>query len=376
MKCRQAVWELAYKSAVVLLWPLNRVLCLLRKDVKYPNSVLHISYMVHVPYNTTRVLRRLGMKADYLAVKPSETWNKCDYLKPVSRWPHMHAFAEFRLFWQTVARYEVIHCHFMLTMSDCGWELPFLKRMKRTVVIHYRGCEIRHPHSGSPLCEDCGGDASSCGHPRIRRRRRLAAKYGDLFLVTTPDLKEFAPDAIHLPFFAPELDPDALPDRPVRRDGCPKIVHATNQPKLEGTRTIQTAVNNLIGKGYDIEFVFLKGVPYEKVLGEYATADLAIGKMKMGYYANSQIESMYLGVPTITYVRPDFMTAELAESGFIFTTLEKLEATLEHYLTHPEELEKKRQIAQSSILKLHDNERLGRELMGLYEKVTAGAGSR
>ncbi|MFM8392411.1 MAG: glycosyltransferase, partial [Acidobacteriota bacterium] len=88
--------------------------------------------------------------------------------------------------------------------------------------------------------------------------------------------------------------------------------------------------------------------------------------MKMGYYANAQIESMYLGVPAVTHVRPEFMTPELESSGLIVSTLDNLESTLEHYLTHPEELAQKRARARSSILELHSEERLTALLMRVY----------
>lgn len=145
-----------------------------------------------------------------------------------------------------------------------------------------------------------------------------------------------------------------------------KIVHVTAHPGIEGTRYIEHAIQNLKAKGYRINFVFLRNVPHTRVMEELRTADLSIGKMKMGYYANAQIEAMAMGVPTITYVRPEFMTEELANSGFIFSTIDDLEATLEYYLLHPEELERKRRIARSSILSLHDNAALARRLIEFY----------
>ena len=48
-----------------------------------------------------------------------------------------------------------------------------------------------------------------------------------------------------------------------------------------------------------IQYVELTGVTHERVLRELADADLSIGKMKMGYYANHQIESMAAGMRMI-----------------------------------------------------------------------------
>jgi hypothetical protein len=176
----------------------------------------------------------------------------------------------------------------------------------------------------------------------------------------------FVPEAIYFPFFSPE----SLPAQADPRRGGGKrwrIVHATNHPGIEGTERIRGAVDRLAAKGYPIEFVFLQGAPHDEVLRVFAGADIAIGKMKMGYYANAQIESMALGIPTITYVRPEFMTEELRCSGFIFSHLDDLEETLERLLRHPEELDAKRRIARESILRLHDNDMLARRLIALYE---------
>ena len=356
-----------------LVFPLNVFLSITRRKVKYPNSVLHISYMVHIPYYTTRLLRRYGLKADYLAVGgQSSWWRLYDYnflYDPLQPWQ------EFRFFWDVVAKYEVIHAHFGIFLSftnsaRLGWELPFLKLLGRRIVVHYRGCEVRDPlkivqmHPDINICQDCDYNQSVCrdGKERVKQ----AKKYGDVFLVTTPDMKDFEPEAIQFPFFLPEIDGHKVEHQNRRKGDSIKIVHVTNHPGIEGTTAIQQAIDNLKAKGYPIEFVFLKGVTPERVLEEYRDADLSIGKMKMGYYANAQVESMYMGIPTITYVRPEFMTPDLADSGFIFCRQDELEETMEFYLNNPELLEEKRGKAQSSILRLHNSDRLVRELMSIY----------
>lgn len=364
-----------YNIFVKLLTPINNLLALKLKNVKHNNSVLHISYMIHIPYYTVKILRRLGVKADYLAIGTNPTiWNKSDFIFKPSRLPAIRVWQEIFIFWTIVAKYEIIHAHFATTLSLSGWELPYLKKMGRKVVIHYRGCEIRdreknmtlHPQMN--ICQVCDYNASICKSPVNQKRRELAQKYGDLFLVTTPDLKDFVPEAIHFPFFAPDIDEQLLADDKNDENKKIKIVHVTAHPGIEGTEKIQTVVENLKKKGYPLEFVFLHLVPHEQVLKEMATASLTIGKMKMGYYANAQIESMFLGIPAVTFVRPEFMNDELKNSGFIFTTLQNLEETLEYYLAHPNLLEQKRKIARSSILQLHDNEKLGNYLVDLYAR--------
>jgi Glycosyl transferases group 1 len=361
---------LPYRVALAILWPVNRLLARLRADDFVPGSVLHISYPGHVPHHTVEVLRANGIRADYLAVGESTTWGRSDFQITSSRWPFVVALREFRMLWGVVARYEILHSHFMVTMTRTGWELPILARMGRKLVVHYRGCEIRdrarnmalHPEGN--ICEECDYDPFPCASALNVQRRRLARIHGHAFLVTTPDMKDFVPQATHVRFFTPADEPRLSATR--RTSQTFKIVHATNHPGIEGTRHIVAAVASLKAKGHDIELIVLKGVRHERVLAELADADLSIGKMKMGYYANAQVESLAAGVPAITHVRPEFMTKELEESGLIFATLDTLEATIEHYLQHPAALAEKRAKARPSVHRLHDNTATAAQLAAIY----------
>ncbi|WP_179166094.1 glycosyltransferase [Azospirillum agricola] len=342
-----------------------------------PRSVLHVSYMVHVPYYTVQILRQEGFDAAYMAVDESPLWDRADF-----RFTPNHRLGFVRLnewfwFWRIMARYETVHFHFMITPSELGWEVEELKRLGRNVVVHFRGCEARDRdrnialHPVLNICQDCDYRPHICKLPRSTLRRDLAARYADLILVTTPDMRDFLPEAQHFPFFAPVdavLPPPSGVLWPERSRF--KIVHATTHPGIEGTTAIQAAVDRLQAKGYPIDFIFLRNVKHSEVLQALADADLAIGKMKMGYYANAQIESLCCGVPTITWIRPDLMSAELKESGFIFSNLHDLADTIEYYFNHPEELAYKRAIARQSILRLHDNRAVARQLIALYDSLS------
>ncbi|MGH9218154.1 MAG: glycosyltransferase, partial [Vicinamibacterales bacterium] len=188
----------------------------------------------------------------------------------------------------------------------------------------------------------------------------------DATLVTTPDLKDFQPQAHHLRFFTPSL---AARARATKTAGRLKIVHATNHPGIEGTRHIIAAVESLRRKGLDLELIVLTGVTQERVLEELADADLSIGKMKMGYYANTQFESLAVGVPAITYVRPEFQTQEMLDSGLILSTVADLEATIELYARDAAALADKQRKARASVLKLHDNAAIVAELSAIYDRL-------
>ncbi|MEW5758333.1 MAG: hypothetical protein AB1755_02530 [Candidatus Omnitrophota bacterium] len=376
-------WLFIYKLTLGIFYPINYILLVLLKNNTYSQSVLHISYMIHVPYYMVSALRRQGIKADYLAIGTSRYWDKSDFKVTYSKLPFLRPMQEMYWFWKVAARYEVLHLHFMLSISYSGWELSLAKKMKRKVVVHFRGCDIRDRTNNmkiSPevnICQNCDYFINytgkyNCESDYVKQRRNLVTNYADLFLFTTPDLKDFVPNnSVCLSFFTPEIDISSFFSSGNGKEikDSIKIVHATNHPGIEDTKEIRNIIDSLKQDGYNIEFLFLNKIPHLEVLKEYQNADLSIGKMKMGYYANAQVESMFFGVPAITYVRDEFVTDDLKDSGFILTNLDDLKTTLKYFLSNPAELKKKKMIARSSILSLHNNDKLARSLVGLYRSI-------
>lgn len=369
-RVKRVVVRGVYVGSRFLLWPLDQLLGVAFRDRGFkPRSVLHVSYMVHIPWQVTRELRKLGWHADYLAIGTSPHWTQCDMKVPDSH-VLMRAFVEWWFFWRVVARYQVVHLHFMLTPSEDAWELKLLRRMGRVVVAHFRGCEARERarnmalHPEMNICQQCDYNATVCSSDQSVRRKDLASRWATVTLVTTPDMLDFMPKAQVSSFFAPHVNEEPFRgwdgSRPLR------LVHATNHPGIEGTDEIIAAVKRLQDKGLAIQLQVLGDVNHAAVMRAMRQADLAIGKMKMGYYANSQIESMALGVPTITWVRPEFLTPELEASGFIICHLRNLDTTLEYYLKHPKVLDEKRQRARSSILQLHNNHQVALGMVHAY----------
>jgi hypothetical protein len=376
-RLKRVIRAITYSGSRLLFWPLDLALCVAFRNRGFKlQSVLHVSYMVHIPWQVTRELRKMGWQADYLAIGSSPHWSQCDIQAPDAH-VLVRAFVEWWFFWTVVARYQAVHLHFMLTPSQDAWELKLLRRMGRVVVAHFRGCEARDRvrnmalHPDMNICQQCDYKATVCRSANSVRRKALASRWATATLVTTPDMLDFMPQARVSSFFAPDVG--SVVERPAWDGTRPlRLVHATNHPGIEGTEDIKAAVHRLQSRGYAIQFHILGNVSNAAVMQAMQEADVAIGKMKMGYYANSQIESMALGVPTITWVRPEFMTPALEASGFIFCHLRDLETTLEQFFKNPAALEAKRQLARSSILQMHNNQEVASRMINAY---AAGVGT-
>jgi hypothetical protein len=355
------------------------VLCAWHRLVPGNKGVLHVSYMVHVPHYTVGLLREYGLKADYLAVGRSSHWSQSDYVYEAPTDPVRRAVHEWKWLWFVLARYRIIHSHFMIGITQDGWELPWLKRAGVKLLVHFRGCEARdraqnmQNHPEVNICQGCEYNPRICEMPVNHLRQGLARQHADKTLVTTRDMLEFVPEATWFPFFAP-IDA-ALPDR--RRAAWPqspmlRLVHVTSHPGLEGRPLIAEAVEKARAQGAPVEFHPVTGVTHAEALQELADADVAIGKMTMGDYANAQIESMALGVPTITWVRPEFRTPDLEASGFFLCHVNELAGLLLRLTQDPDLLATKRHIARSSVLKLHENKALVARLAEYYRDMLGG----
>ena len=271
-----------------------------------PAACLHARKACHAEFHsafptgahpeTVRHLRRQGIKADYLAIGRSPHWNQCDINFVPSPIPPLRALQEFWLFWTTVARYQVVHAHFMYTISETGWELPLLKSMNRKLVAHFRGCEARDRtrnmqlHPDINICQSCDHHPYVCQTLSAARRRVWAEEFADATLVTTPDEGLAGRRA---PFFSADVA-----ERNAPLSGRPfTIVHITNQPESKAPPRLSRPSTRSRPKA-DIDFRCSMTFRTRSAC-EIANADL-VGKMKMGYYANAQIETMSCGVPTVT----------------------------------------------------------------------------
>ncbi len=366
-----------------MLWPINQVLVIFLRGRVKPNSVLHVCYPVHIVHYTVELLRAEGFNADYLALGDSTDWTLCDYrLRRWKKWIPL-TLTEFWYFWRVLAKYQTVQFHFMTGISQSGWEWPILKRLGRKIVVYYSGCETRDSalnkqfHPDFNICEECDYNAVLCDGAVNQLRRKLAQRYADLELVTTPDMKDFVPHAIHFPFFAPPAQIVPSRTRPHwPANGLFRVVHATNHPGIEGTGQIAEAIQRLAGKGLPIEFRHLYRTPYRQVLQEFADADLSIGKMKMGYYANAQIEAICCGTPTLTWVRPDLIDDAVRESGVVLCDMESIEDVVGTLMSNPDRLQLLQQEGPERIRAIHDNGLLARRLIAMYQALQAGENTR
>lgn len=338
-------------------------------------SVLQFSFISHKPYMLSRVLRRQGIKSEYFALNVGPTkgildlgW---DYAMPAKMSLRRRAVLEVFYMWTVLARYDVIHSHFKTLLSHSGWEFEYLRRLGKVIVFHYRGCDIRHRSLNMRLqpvlncCQECDYPVGSCDTEYQHSQVAITTKYGDLFFVTTPDLADFVPRAEHIPFIHPMgVDIAAIQPAP-RSANVFRVVTSSNHPGIDGTRFIEAAVNRLRAEGRSIELIEIRGMKYRDALAVYKSADVFVGKLRMGYYNNANIETMMLGVPNMSHIREEYRSL-VPDSPIIPTTPDQVYERLSYYIDRPAELRAIGARGPAFVRAHHDPDRIVRLLLDRY----------
>jgi Glycosyl transferases group 1 len=340
-------------------------------------SVLQFSIISHKPYMLSRVLRRHGIKSEYFALNVGPKQGILDmgydYALPATIEPRRRRLLEVFYLWTVLARYDVIHSHFKTLLSHTGWEFEFLKRLGKVIVFHYRGCDIRHRSLNMRLqpalncCQECDYPVGSCDTEYQRSQVAITTKYGDLFFVTTPDLADFVPRAEHIPFIQPMgVDLAAIEPAP-RPANVFRVVTSSNHPGIDGTRFIQAAVQRLRGEGRAIELIEIRNMPYRDALAVYKSADVFVGKLRMGYYNNANIETLMLGVPNMSHIREEYRSL-VPDSPIVPTTPDQVYDRLSYYLDHPDELRAIGGRGPAFVRAHHDPDRIVKRIINRYNE--------
>src|SRR5262249_55923390 len=208
-----------------------------------------------------RALRAAGVDAHSLAYNPGfPQYTPDEALGYDDRAPLPRYLGYVKTLLRHAGRYDVYHFHFGRTLiPPHNVDLPLYRALGARVVFHYHGCDVRnraHMRSAHAraTCTEC---APFCIPERQRRILADARRFADAELVSTPDLLESAPRAIHLPV---AVD---LGDYPVRLPGPrPKLVlHAPTNRLIKGTRHLEGPFERLRPRFPDLRLEIVQPPP-------------------------------------------------------------------------------------------------------------------
>ena len=201
--------------------------------------------------------------------------------------------------------YDVFHFNFgqtLLGIRQLGLvvdELRLLKRLGKTVVVTYQGCDVR-PKAACPCRR-----AHCYAEDRYRRpAAERMLRFADQVFYLNPDLRRWLPGAEFCAYAS--VDPQrVLEVAPPPAEEELVVLHAPTDRDVKGTRHVVEAVERLRAEGVPARLDLVQGVTHAEVLERCAAAHVVVDQLLLGWYGGLAVEAMALGRPVVANIRDD-----------------------------------------------------------------------
>jgi hypothetical protein len=236
--------------------------------------------------------------------------------------------------------YEIIHYDGGLDFFRDARVARRWKQEGKKIVCHYMGSDLR-----------------------VRGVDPVMNGLSDLNLTNESDHLLRHPD-IHYVYIPFDVSPYSV--RPQENERL-RFVHSPTNRSMKGTELILPVIE-AVKKMRDIDFVIIENRPHEEVIRIKETCDLAIeqvGNFGGTGYGRNSLETLALGIPTITEMTPDYV-AWLPENPFILATPETLFERILELIDNPLLRSEASARGRRWVEKYHSYETVHKQLMGLY----------
>jgi glycosyltransferase involved in cell wall biosynthesis len=278
-----------------------------RSPARRPKEPVRI---VHLPTGTgghplglSRAERELGFRSDVIDFTPAYMSYHADRVFDIAdRSAAARAAVRLRFIAEAVRRYDVFHFNAgapgiaLRTRRGVFTELPLLKRLGKTVVVTWQGCDVR-PRAA---CRWCERPECVTQDPWRAAGAKAMLKYADRGVFINPDLGRYLPGATFLPYASVDvaaIDAQPLPDRQTV-----VVAHAPTNPRVKGTPHVVAAVERLRADGLDVELDLITGVTNREAMERIARADVLVDQLHIGWYGGVAVEAMALGRPVVCFI--------------------------------------------------------------------------
>jgi glycosyltransferase involved in cell wall biosynthesis len=324
----------------------------------------------------SRAERELGLRSDVAVFEqgPFGYWADID-LRTGSGEPAWRRIARRAAFLRRALReYDVFHFNFgltLLTVRQLGRvfdELALLKRLGKTVLVTYQGCDVRPKRCCPCRKEACFRD----DRYRLPAARR-ALRHADRVLYLNPDLRNWLPGAVFCPYA--NIDPRAVDATPDPGGAEVVVVHAPTDEDVKGTRYVVEAVETLRGEGLPVRLDLVSGVTRDEVLRRCASGHVLVDQLHLGWYGGLAVEAMACQRPVLAYVLEEHPDDNPFGDALpvVRTSPATLAADLRALVTDPARRRALGAAGRSFVEEAHDPRRIARSVLEGLVPVPAAA---
>jgi glycosyltransferase involved in cell wall biosynthesis len=293
-----------------------------------------------IPWENVQALRRKGVDARLVVFERGKLHHEADWSLDRHGPLPVRLLQQFAAFARLAPTTDVFHFYFGLTLIPQSVQFPLLELLKKKSVFHYLGSDIR----GKTPAELAAG------------------KRADAEIVGSYDAIRWVPEAHVIP---PGLDLRQFTAVPPSDAARPLVVHAPSNREKKGTQYVIEACARL-----PVELDIIEGVPHDEARARYARADIVVDQLNAGWHGVFALESMALGKPVVTYLKPDVVERSAEGYGVRLPVMPATRETLVDALRPlVEQPELRRELGLQSrayVEQVHDIDRVADRLLDLY----------
>jgi glycosyltransferase involved in cell wall biosynthesis len=166
----------------------------------------------------------------------------------------------------------------------------------------------------------------------------------------------------------PGLDLREFTPAPPSDSPRPLVVHAPSSREKKGTEWVIEACAQL-----PVELDIVEGVPHEEARARYARADIVVDQLKAGWHGVFALESMALGKPVVTFLKPDVVERSAEGYGIripiVPATRETLVDALRPLVEQPSLRREVGAQSRAYVEQVHDVDRVADRLVDVYRSL-------
>jgi len=296
-----------------------------------------------IPWENVQALRRKGIDAQLVvfnrgALHPEADWS-LDRKGNLAR----RLATQFAAFAKLAPQTDIFHFYFGLTLIPKSLQFPALRALRKKSVFHYLGSDIRG-----------------------KSRAELAfGKRADAEIVGSYAALEWVPEAHVIP---PGLDLRPFTPVPPSDNLRPLVVHAPSNREKKGTQWVIDACAQL-----PVDLDIVEGVTHDVARERYAKADIVVDQLNAGWHGVFALESMALGKPVVTYLKPELVERSAEGYGIrlpiVPATKETLVDALRPLIEQPALRREIGAASRAYVERVHDIDLIADRLVDLYRSL-------
>ncbi|KEZ54437.1 glycosyltransferase family 4 protein [Metabacillus indicus] len=235
-----------------------------------------------------------------------------------------------------IEEHDLFHFHYNTTMCKQYSDLKKIYEKQKKMIMHHWGNDVRFHEMAkekNPFAYTGDSPPNEIMHERLTKVSAFIPEA----IVQDYEVYEYVKDyyeKVHVLPIAIDLS-QFKPSYPSKDKKVPLILHAPTNPDFKGTEHVEAAIEKLRGR-YEFTYRRIEKMNHDEVISLYKEADIIVDQILCGSYGLLSVESMALGKPVVTFVRPDLVHTFPDTLPIVNANPETVHDAVERLLKHPE----------------------------------------